>query len=154
MISRPTDISQLEALNYVFLRVMGQIFLSTSSNTTFNEMTGAQKRIMYFLDLKGPQNMSQIAKLVGCTVPATTPVVEKLVKAGLVCREANPEDRRVIRIAMTVKGRKIMKQLKAIHERRLEDVLCQLDPQKRAQLISSFEQIHEILGGIKDVKCS
>jgi DNA-binding MarR family transcriptional regulator len=154
MSCRPTDISQLEALNYVFLRVMGQIFLSTSSNATFNEMTGAQKRIMYFLDLKGPQNMSQIARLVGCKVPATTPVVDKLVKSGLVGREANPDDRRVIRIAMTPKGRRVMKQLKAIHEGRLEEILCQLDPARRKKLISAFEQIHEILGQLQDLQCS
>src|SRR5262245_31418135 len=145
MVCPSTDISQLEALNYVFLRVMGQIFLSSSSNQTFNEMTGAQKRIMYFLDLKGPQNMSQIARLVGCTVPATTPVVDRLVKGGLVDREANPGDRRVIRIAMTGKGKRIMRQLKAIHERRLEEILSKLDPARRRQLIASFEQIHEIL---------
>src|SRR6478609_5366843 len=145
MSQRKPDISQVESLNYVFLRVMGQIFLASSSNPVFNEMTGAQKRILYFLELKGACNMSRIAKLVGCTVPAATGVVDKLVRAGLVRRESDDNDRRVIRIAITPQGRKALAQLKRIHEQRLEEVLEHLPPEKREELINSFGRIHEIL---------
>jgi DNA-binding MarR family transcriptional regulator len=147
------DISQVESLNYIFLRVMGQIFLASSSNPVFNEMTGAQKRILYFLELKGACNMSRIAKLVGCTVPAATGVVDKLVRAGLVRRESDDNDRRVIRIAMTAQGRKALAQLKRIHEQRLEEVLEHLPPEKREELINSFGRIHEILCELEDVEC-
>ncbi len=95
------DVREIEALNYVFLRVMGQIFLSASSNAVFNEMTGAQRRILYYLDLKGSISMSEVARLVGCTVPAATGVVEKLVKSDQVKREPCSSDRRVIRIGLT-----------------------------------------------------
>lgn len=147
------DISQVESLNYVFLRVMGQIFLASSSNPVFNEMTGAQKRILYFLELKGQCNMSRIAKLVGCTVPAATGVVDKLVRAGLVRRATDETDRRVIRIAITPAGRKALAQLKRIHEQRLQEVLEHLSVEKRDELIDSFKRIHEILCELEDVEC-
>lgn len=148
------DIAQLESLNYVFLRVMGQIFLNSSSNPTFNEMTGAQKRILYFLDLKGPQRMSDIARLVGCTVPAASGVVEKLVRSGLVQREPGESDRRVIHIDMTARGRQVLSELKHIHEERLQTVLEHLSPQRRNELIESFHKIHDILCELEDVECS
>jgi DNA-binding MarR family transcriptional regulator len=132
---------------------MGQIFLASSSNPVFNEMTGAQKRILYFLELKGACNMSRIAKLVGCTVPAATGVVDKLVRAGLVRRESDDNDRRVIRIAITPQGRKTLAQLKRIHEQRLEEVLEHLPPEKREELINSFGRIHQILCELEDVEC-
>jgi MarR family transcriptional regulator, organic hydroperoxide resistance regulator len=153
MSQRQVDIGQIESLNYVFLRVMGQIFLAASSNPVFNEMTGAQKRILYFLDLKGSCNMSRIAKLVGCTVPAATGVVDKLVRAGLVRREQDDNDRRVIRIALTTDGRKSLAQLKRIHEQRLQQVLEHLSTEKRTELIDSFNRIHEILCELEDVEC-
>ncbi|MGI8906515.1 MAG: MarR family winged helix-turn-helix transcriptional regulator [Candidatus Sumerlaeaceae bacterium] len=151
---RKPDISQVESLNYVFLRVMGQIFLAASGNPVFNEMTGAQKRILYFLELKGPCNMTHIAKLVGCTVPAATGVVDKLVRAGVVRREQDENDRRIIRIAMTAAGRKTLAQLKRIHEQRLQEVLERLPPERREELIDSFTRIHEILCELEDMECT
>ena len=154
MSQRKPDIAEVESLNYMFLRVMGQIFLSASSNPVANEMTGAQKRILYFLDIKGSCNMSRIANLVGCTVPAATGVVDKLVRAELVRREQDPKDRRVIRIAITPTGRKTLSHLKRIHEQRLQEVLERLPVERREELIESFTRIHQILCELDDVECT
>jgi DNA-binding MarR family transcriptional regulator len=146
------DIREIESLNYVFLRVLGKIFLAPCSNPAANEMTGAQKRTLYLLDLEGPQKMSDIAKLVGVTLPAATPVVDKLVRAGLVAREPDTRDRRVIRVALTARGRKTLKSLKQHHENRLRDVLRELTPAQRTELVSHFSRIHELLSIIDSPK--
>jgi DNA-binding MarR family transcriptional regulator len=139
------DIKDVESLSYLFLRVVGKIFLAPYSSDTCNEMTGAQKRILFYLDLEGPKKMSDVARLVAVTTPAATAVVDKLVKQDLVTREPDTVDRRIIRVALSENGRRTVDELKLIHERRLEDILSRLDADKRAQLIESFERIHEIL---------
>ncbi|MBX7247214.1 MAG: MarR family transcriptional regulator [Candidatus Sumerlaeaceae bacterium] len=146
------DIREIESLNYLFLRVMGQIFLTPHSNPEHNEMTGAQKRILYFLDIHGPQKMSDIARLVAVTMPAATAVVDKLVRAGLVARESDVNDRRVIRITMTRTGKETTNKLKEIHEQRLREVLEILEPEKRSELIRSFERIHQLLTEIESLE--
>jgi len=132
---------------------MGQVFLSATSNPVFNEMTGAQRRILYLLDLKGPNPMSQIARLVGCTLPAATGVVDKLVRSGQVERIAAPEDRRIVKVALTETGRQTLAELKKVHEQRLAEVLAHLSPEKRDELIHSFAKIHDILSELEDVEC-
>ena len=142
------DIRDIESLNNVFFKVMGQIFFASASTTTFNEMTGAQRRILYLLDIKGPQKMTQIAHLVGVTVPAATAVVDKLVRAGFVQRDADPGDRRVIHVALTPLGRKTGAKLRRVHEKGLATALAKLLPEKREELILAFEKIHVLLSEI------
>ncbi len=143
------DIQQLESLNELFLQVLGNIFLSSYSNETFNEMTGGQKKILFTLSVRGPQKMSDIARLIAVTMSGATGTVDKLVRAGLVARENDPSDRRIILISLTARGKQTVKQLNRIHEKRLEEVLEGLEEAKRVELISSFRRIHELLSEIQ-----
>jgi DNA-binding MarR family transcriptional regulator len=139
------DVREITSLNYLFLRVLSRIFLSPSSSRPLNEMTGAQKRILYYLDLQGPQRMSDIARLVGVSLPAATITVEKLVESKLVKRSADPSDRRVVRVDLTPKGRLVVRQLNRVHERRFREILSKLSPEEREELVGHFQRIHELL---------
>ncbi len=139
------DIQQLDHLSTVFSKVIGHIYLAPYSNDTFNEMTGAKKKIMFFLSMHGPQKMSDVARQVSVTMSGATGIVDRLVRAGLVQRENDPSDRRVIRVALSPVGLKTVKEMNKIHERRLEEVMENLEPAKREELIASFERIHELL---------
>ena len=142
------DIKEVESLSYLFTRIVGKVFLAPYSSEYCNEMTGAQKRILFYLDWEGPKKMSEIARLVEVTTPAATAVVDKLVRQDLVTRETDPEDRRIIRVMLSENGHKVMLELRQLHERRMEEILGKLNPEKRTQLIHSFEKIHEILSEI------
>ncbi|AXA36634.1 MAG: MarR family transcriptional regulator [Candidatus Hydrogenedentota bacterium] len=136
---------ELEALNCLFLRVLAKIFIGPYHSPEADEMTVAQKRLLYILDLNGPQRMSEIARLSGVTLPAATAVVDRLVEAGLVERHSEPNDRRVVRIALTEKGRKMIASMNSVHERRLRDVLEKLTPEERTALVEHFRSIYDLL---------
>lgn len=139
------NVRDIVSLNYLFRRVVSRIFLAPSGSRPLNEMTGAQMRILHFLDLEGPQRMSDIARLVGVSLPAATITVEKLVEAKLVKRTPDPKDRRVVRIELTSKGRRIVQQMNKVHEKRFGEILAKLSPAERKELIGSFQRIHELL---------
>jgi DNA-binding MarR family transcriptional regulator len=142
------DIQQIQSLNYVFERVMGKIFLAPYSTAEHNEMTGAQKRILYFLDLEGPQKMSDIARMVNTTLPAATVVVDKLVRCGILNRISDESDRRVTVVALTEHGNETMRKIKVLHETRLKEVLENLPEHKRDELVLAFTKIHALLNEI------
>ncbi len=48
---------------------------------------------------------SELAGYTGNALPATSRIVDRMIKEGLVTREADPEDRRAVRIRLTPKGR-------------------------------------------------
>lgn len=143
------DVSQLEALSTVFNGVIGRIFFAPSPpDDKTVAMTGAQLRLLYLLDMRGPQRMTELARAVGVTLPAATAAVERAVRAGLVRREADASDRRIVRVAVTPAGRRASARMKRLHEEKLRAVLERLSPRRRAELVRYFERIHEILSTI------
>jgi RND family efflux transporter MFP subunit len=85
---------------------------------------------------------------VGVTLPAATAAVERAVRAGLVRRETDASDRRIVRVAVTPAGRRATARMKRLHEEKLRTVLESLSPRQRTQLVRLFERIHRILSTI------
>ena len=67
------------------------------------ELTMPQCRAVLSLN-NGPLTMSKLAAWLGISLPSCTGVVDKLVERGLVSRAEDPEDRRVVRCALTDQG--------------------------------------------------
>ena len=84
----------------------------------------------------------------GVSLPAATIVVDKLVAARLVKRSADPADRRVVRIALTRKGKKVINELKKFHEDRFREILKKLTAEEQVELITAFERIYDLLSRI------
>lgn len=144
------DISQLRSLNDVFTNVMKQIFLTpVSSEENQNDVTWAQRKILLLIESRGPQKMSEIARQICVTMSGATAVVDKMVKTGLVVRQFDPGDRRVVLIAISEHGRTVMQDCVQVQERCFEQVLDRLTPEKRDELLESFERIHSLLKEIE-----
>jgi len=144
------DISQIRSLNEVFSNVMKQIFLTPmSSDENQNDVTWAQRKILLMIESAGPQKMSEIARQISVTMSGATAVVDKMVKMGLVTREFDPGDRRVVLIALSDEGRRVMEDCVRLQERCFESILDRLEPAKQDELLSSFERIHTLLREIE-----
>ena len=57
--------------------------------------------------LAEPMRMGEIAETLGCLPSSITAIVDRLDAAGLVRREADPDDRRAKRLVLTEKGAKV-----------------------------------------------
>lgn len=93
----------------------------------------------------GPQKMSEIARQISVTMSGATAVVDKMVKTGLVVREFDPNDRRVVLVALSDQGRDTMQNCVRMQERCFEAVLDRLPPAKQDELLANFKRIHELL---------
>ena len=71
-----------------------------------------------------------------------TTITDQLTSEGLVEREANESDRRVIRIRLTAKGRKLFTKMASAHEQWIVDAFAGLSDNQHAQL-------YQILGTLK-----
>lgn len=140
------DIKQLRSLNDVFSDVMKQIFLTPfSSDPGQNDVTWAQRKILMMIEAKGPQKMSDLARQICVTMSGATAIIDKMVKQGLVTRQFDPGDRRVVLIALSDDGRSVIKDATRVQERVFEDILDRLSPEKRVELLESFTRIHTLL---------
>ncbi|MDI9570690.1 MAG: MarR family transcriptional regulator [Pseudomonadota bacterium] len=68
-------------------------------------VTLAQAGILFLLNKKDGQYMSELGQVIGVDSSAMTRLVDRLEKAGLVKRRIDPENRRAISILLTPAGR-------------------------------------------------
>jgi DNA-binding MarR family transcriptional regulator len=72
-----------------------------------SELTFAQFEVLWFLDCaKEERSMESIANHLNIKPPSATSLIDRMEKDGLVSREKDPNDRRIVKIAMTAKTRK------------------------------------------------
>jgi DNA-binding MarR family transcriptional regulator len=58
------------------------------------------------IELQGPISLGQLARRERVTPPCVTRMAASLERLGLVRREADPVDRRIVRVALTAEGRR------------------------------------------------
>ncbi len=89
--------------------------------------------------------MSQLARFLHISRPATTGLIDRLIAQGLVRRLDDVRDRRVIRVHITAKGRRILTSIWEQKRRMLVEVFGQISPADRTQYLTTLERVVEIL---------
>ena len=82
----------------------------------------------------GPQRLTALAAREGVTQPAMTQLISRLEDAGLVRRESDPDDGRVVLVAITDEGRATLAHRRDTRAARLAVILAQLSPDHLAAL--------------------
>jgi DNA-binding MarR family transcriptional regulator len=90
------------------------------------------------LERNGPSRLTALAAREGVTQPAMTQLITRLADAGLVCREPDPGDGRVVRVTITDEGRATLARRRARRAEKLTGILAQLDPGHRAALAAAL----------------
>lgn len=85
--------------------------------------------------------MKDIASLLAVTPPSATAVITKLVKDGAIKRMAGTQDRRLISLALTARGRKLLDLHRLAHIQKMSEVLSKLTRQEKEQLASILKRI-------------
>jgi len=105
----------------------------------------AQMVTLHSLEHLTVQSVSRIADILRLSLPATSHLVDRLVRAGLVARTEDPEDRRAKRVAMTPAGSVFIRKLEAARTREVAQVLNRLSPDARTRLSDTLSLVIEEL---------
>jgi DNA-binding MarR family transcriptional regulator len=84
-------------------------------------------KILKILQEEGPTPMARLSDATALTQPAITSFVDKLEDQALVRRDRDSEDRRVIRIAITPKGRTLCRRGLRIYSQFVSGLLSELN---------------------------
>ncbi len=91
-----------------------------------SDITVAQLRVLLALHTAGPSSMTDIAAILGVSLPTTSGVIDKMVKKGLVAREADPSDRRLVICHLSEEGQGVISRLWAGGRFQMERLLSGL----------------------------
>ena len=105
---------------------------------------------MAALERTGPGRLTALAALAGVTQPAMTQLISRLEDAGLVRREADAADGRVVHVVITDEGRATLARRRARRAGRLAVILAQLSPEHRAALAAALPALDELASARRD----
>lgn len=96
-----------------------------------------------------PKNMSTVAKLMSVTVGTLTIAINNLVKKGYVSRGRSEEDRRVVLIFLTEKGKRAYQHHREFHDGMVKALVEGLDEGQQKILVKSLLNLRTFFDSYK-----
>lgn len=104
----------------------------------YKDLTVNDMHVIEAIGTEYARNMTSVAKSLSVTTGTLTIAVNSLVKKAYVQRVRSEEDRRVVLISLTEKGKKAYRHHKQFHDKMIEAVIQGLDEKEREILRKSL----------------
>ncbi len=106
-------------------------------------LTMPQLRLMYLLYLQDARPVGELADEMSVRPATMTGLTDRLVRQELIERRGDAEDRRVVRVALTVEGRRVLGEIEAASRLYLDAVFKKMGDDAVERLIGLFEQFSD-----------
>ena len=100
----------------------------------YKDVTANDMHVIEAIDMEGARNMTSVARSLGVTTGTLTIAVNSLVKKGYVQRVRSEEDRRVVLISLSEKGRKAYLHHRQFHEQMIQAIVEELSAEEQEVL--------------------
>lgn len=140
------------ALNDVLVNLFNDIMDIEQDAIITGEFCDITNNDMHIIEAVGVDqlmNMSSIAKKMLVTMGTLTISMNSLVKKGYVMRERSEEDRRVVFIRLTEKGKRAYYHHEAFHREMIEAVVKGLAEDEKEILVTSLTQLKDFFMNYK-----
>jgi DNA-binding MarR family transcriptional regulator len=104
-----------------------------------------QTKMLSLLDANGPMKASRLAEELCMTSGALTGIADKLIASDHIVRERDENDRRVVYVRITEKGRRALKEVRVRQKETLSLVFQNLSPEDEAHLRRIFKKVMSAL---------
>lgn len=118
------------------LRVMEESGLSMTQCKALLELGGLGRETE-------PRQVGDLAETFGVSVPSMSRAVDALVKAGLVTRVENPDDRRGRQVEITAKGKQLVETMVVVRQAGMESFAASLTTAQRRKLDAAVDSLME-----------
>ena len=116
------------------------------------ELTVQQFRTLLMLYTQGPLRMSDISRELGVGLPTVTYLVDKLEEKGLVSREHNTEDRRVVFCSATQQGKAEAERFWRVRREQITRIIGSLSEEEGKLVAQAMELILRAAEGSHNAK--
>ena len=117
----------------------------TSDELTRGQITLPQMLILQHFLQKDRSKMRELAELLNVSTSAVTGFVDRAQTSGLLKREYATEDRRIIWVSITTKGKKVVQEVLVQRKQMFIRIFEQMSTAERDQYVRTFEKICQIL---------
>ncbi len=127
---------------------MAQIasFQSFARHTQSVGLSPGRFAALVLIDRNPGISQTALARAIGSDKSTMTPVLDKLVKSGLISRVRTPSDRRLYELSLTDAGRKVMRAMFERARRHEAELDAIVGPRDRAQFVRILRKIATATG--------
>lgn len=135
-----------KVLNQLLVQLFNDILLieeKTLRNGPLCDLSVTEMHTIEAIGMYEKKTMSEVAKELNITVGTLTTAINKLIKKGYVARERTEEDRRVVLVFATKKGKLAYRLHEKFHREMIDSSIYGLDEKQEEILISSLERLNK-----------
>lgn len=139
------NVGAYETLNEVLVnlfRDITDIEQKAIITSEYRALTNNDMHVIEAIGIEEPKNMSTIAKKLSVTVGTLTISMNSLVKKGYVVRRRSEEDRRVVFISLSEKGRNAYFHHKRFHEQMIQGAIDGLTEEELSALVKALTKLN------------
>ena len=114
------------------------------------EVTLTQYRTLVVLASRGPQNLAGLADAVGVTPATATRMCDRLVRKDLIRRRTERDDRRQLRVALTVKGRSLVDAVTVRRRQEIGRIMSEIPVEQQAVLVQALGRLASAAGEVPE----
>ncbi|MED1106021.1 MarR family transcriptional regulator [Bacillus paramycoides] len=144
-----THIDKIQALTFAIGKKMQTELLEQMQASG---LTPPQFYILKILDHYGASRATQLAEKMYVKPSAITVMIDRLIDHGFVERYHDNNDRRVVVIELTKKGKATVEEAMAARNEHIAKYFSQLELQEREDLLRLFEKLETIICGSLEKK--
>ncbi len=110
------------------------------------ELSLPQLFLLVILHERGTHTVSGLAELLGVTAPSTSTLIDRMEERGLLARERDAGDRRVVHVAITDAGHTLLDEMMGMRRDRLRQVLARMNADELQHVIGAVQGLRRVLG--------
>ncbi len=129
--------SRLEA---VFMEMVRRLHVELAEQM-ISGITGSQFFVLKTIQGPGRLTVSEVAEKLGVSLSAITALVNRLVKAGLVSRSRDEQDRRLVWLEATARGKEILANCIEARRKVSNKYFGQLTVEDMEKLVEIYEKV-------------
>ena len=131
-------------LNELLVRLFNHVMTAEGKaiiTEEFKDISNNDMHIIEAVGIKNPQSVSMIARTLGVTVGTLTVNMNNLEKKGYLSRTRSKEDRRVVLVELTEKGRKAFFHHRDFHKGMIKAAVSGLNEDETISLITCLQKL-------------
>lgn len=149
--TRDEDAERMAELFSRIARAMGAVKPPKMKSIAF-DLTLAQGRCLWVVAQSENCTMRELSQQLAVSPSTACELVDRLARAGLVQRESDPNDRRIVRLRLAPKGRRLFAKHKEERNEHLRLFLDRLTGEQRQMMLSALEVLNDVVQQVMQEK--
>ncbi|MGF1918528.1 fatty acid biosynthesis transcriptional regulator FabT [Enterococcus faecalis] len=138
----------LETVNDYLVSVFNDILTIEESElkkSQFNDVSITEMHTIEAIGMYKKKTSSEVAKELSITVGTLTVAINNLVKKGYVERLRSEDDRRVVKLGLTKKGKLLFRVHQHFHREMVKNILKGMEQEEEQALLRALKNLHDFL---------